>query len=324
MGAWGGLLALAACGSDESAEGGDNVNRAPAQGFTDPNHLALSDDGSRLVALVDDGVAVWSTADGVRERTVDVEAVEGLAAQPTGDLVAVGGQGATIHLLDAATGDIGRTLTGHDGSSGGLRRLCFSPDGAQLASAGEDGAVRIWPVKGGAPVIARTAASQPTSLAFAPRGEALVVGALDGALQVVDPKTGRVERTLDNLPQQGVSVSFSGDGRWLAVAISATPQPGRVELVDTRTWRQERDLITDLAPRHVLVSPDSRTVAVCDRRTKGVRLVPLGGGTARTVKTPQDTPRSTVWSSDGATLYALGESLVALDVASGELLREFT
>lgn len=322
LGAWGGLLALAACGADGPTTGDDVVNQAPAKGLIDPNHVALSDDGSRLMALVGGGVAVWSTADGSREQTLDVEVTEGLAVQPKGDLVAVGGVGAAIHLVDTATGKIRRTLIGHDGSSGGLRRLCFSPDGDRLASAGEDGSVRIWPAKGGAAVVAETAASQPTSLAFAPGGADLVVGSLDAALQVVDPTTGAVTHTLDDLPAQGVSVAFSADGRWLVAAISATPKPGRVVLVDATTWRQERDLVTDLGPRQVAVSPDGRTVAVCERRTKGVRLAPIAGGSARTLKTPDDTPRSVVWSPDGAAVYALGETLVAIDVKSGRIDQE--
>lgn len=326
MGAWGSLLALAACASDDSddsGDGGDAVNTVPAQGFVDPNHLALSADGARLMALVADGVGVWSTSDGSRTTTFDVAVTEGLAVAPKGDLVAVGGTRARIHLLDATSGDEVRVLTGH-AADASLRTLCFSPDGSRLASADEDGRVLLWEVADGSSTPVDLGDAHPASLAFDHRGATLAVGALDGPLQLVDAARGTVTRTLDALPQQGVSVSFSGDGRWLATAISATPKPGRVALVDTRTWQSARDLVTDLSPRSVVVSPDSQTVAVCDRRTKGVRLAPVAGGEVRTLETPDDTPRSVAWSPDGTTLYALGERLVAVDVESGKITRELT
>lgn len=61
-----------------------------------------------------------------------------------GDLVATASDDGTARLWDAATGAIRFVLQGH---TAGVLDVAFRPDGLQLATAGVDGALRLWNLK---------------------------------------------------------------------------------------------------------------------------------------------------------------------------------
>jgi hypothetical protein len=123
------------------------------------------------------------------------------------------------------------TLYGHRGP---VRAVAFSPDGKRLATAGEDGAIRLWDVARGR--IDRVLAGHPGGrvhcLAFDPDGKRLASGSRErhrddrgrwvdsshGAVKVWDLATGKATFTLTAGALDVFSVAFSPDGSELAAS----------------------------------------------------------------------------------------------------------
>jgi WD40 repeat protein/serine/threonine protein kinase len=160
------------------------------------NSLAFSPDGRHLAAAEDSGaVRVWDLATGREEWGADLadSYVTWLVFSPDGKRLAVaGGNVGTkaavrgdVRFLDAETGrEGGRTLKPHMGLTEDPR---FSPDGRRLATAGADGAVKVWDLATGQETLTlKGHASIVTGLAFSPDGHRLMSASADGTVRVWD------------------------------------------------------------------------------------------------------------------------------------------
>lgn len=91
-------------------------------------------------------ISRWQTATGQEASAQRLRldtAINALAASPTDDRLAAGGEDGMIYLWDAATGQEIVRL-----NAGGATALAFNGDGRVLFSAGGQGsAVRIWPLE---------------------------------------------------------------------------------------------------------------------------------------------------------------------------------
>ncbi|HEX6885982.1 MAG TPA: serine/threonine-protein kinase [Planctomycetota bacterium] len=93
-------------------------------------------------------------------------------------------------LLDGATGEEVRRWPAHPASGGQIDHLVFSPDGALLASASDDGTAALWDPRTGERVGAPLEHDAPVlAAAFHPDEPRLVTGARDGSIHVWDLDT---------------------------------------------------------------------------------------------------------------------------------------
>lgn len=144
-------LTVATASDDNTLRTWDALTGSPvatlAGHASDVNSVVFNADGTRILSGADDNLAkVWLTAGGSELLSINVgHDVEHAAFNPDGTRIVTGTSysTATLKVWNAATGVLERTLTGHTAY---INDVAFHPGGSQLASASDDGTVRIWEV----------------------------------------------------------------------------------------------------------------------------------------------------------------------------------
>jgi WD40 repeat protein len=161
-------------------EAGRVVCRVDVPQTTEPRHVALSPDGTRLACA-------WSEGDS-----------------------------SPFAVYDAMTG---KQTAVCSGPRWGIQ-LAVSPDGARLVSSGEDQLARLWDAATGALLSrCRGHESKINSAAFRPDGARLVTASSDGTVRQWDVATGReVEPAYDRHSGEVTAAVYGPDGQWVASA----------------------------------------------------------------------------------------------------------
>ena len=122
-----------------------------------------------------------------------------------------------IDLRDATTGESVRSWIGHENSD--VNDVQFSNDGSMLATAGDDGFLKIWDPDTGEEIASVRGTTSAWGQSFDADGR-LVAAAWpeEGVVRVAEAATGKIVRTFDGLDTYVVDTALSPDGSRLAIA----------------------------------------------------------------------------------------------------------
>ena len=147
-----------------------------------------------LLAFPDNNgvVAQWTLSHGsdpvLRSRSkLHTGRVRDVDYSPDGRLLATCAEDGSIRVLRTSTGELVRSLIGHESA---VSSLFFLDDSEQIASWGKDGTIRIWNAVRDDPRVLDSRAPYVYVARFEPSGERFYVGTAGGDLLVHDARSG--------------------------------------------------------------------------------------------------------------------------------------
>ena len=251
--------------------------------------------------------------------------VECVAFSPDGTLLASGSNDHTVKLWDVQTGELKRTLAGHDFIVGAV---AFSPDGQTLVSGAWDDTVKLWDVNSGRLKTTIKTSNGVFAVAVSPDGKLLATGGRsnehpENNLELWEMPTGKPRGLLKGHTDAVFSLAFSADGSILASGSS----DNTVKLWDPQTGTVKRTVTGQpsggTVPR-LAFSPHGTLLAIAGLDPNDdIQLFDMASGASRLIE--GSFGYSLAFSPDGKTV-AVGANgagqIELLDVVSGTLKRK--
>ncbi|NEQ18640.1 MAG: hypothetical protein F6K28_00505 [Microcoleus sp. SIO2G3] len=279
--------------------------------------------GKQIKTLVEGGVseALLAIEERRNQEPDDPNALVGdiahqLAFTPDGKILAAAMSDKTIKLWNGKTGELLRTLTGHNYA---VHAIAISSDGQTLISGSSDKTIKLWNLKTGQlirtlrdsqPVYHLLLSSDSESLVSVTSPNSLSYGLGDTTVTLWNLKTGKVVRSLSDFADASASPLLSPDGQILVTGSN----DNSIKLWNARTGVRMRSLMSHSATvTRLAITPDSQFLASSSSNDGTVKL--WNFKTGQIIRTIPDLKfiNSLAFSSDGRTL-AMHDSSGGLQV----------
>jgi WD40 repeat protein len=243
--------------------------------------ISASYDGTVIMWDVHSGKRIWQAdldAKSKAENSHTISHILGMDLSANGLVVAIsysqshvvgetlkGQSDYRIALLDSATGQVLRLLTGHTALIGGL---AFSPTSELLLSESGDGTARLWNINTGKEVLVIKLKERGASVAFSPDGKLLAVATQpvyglppQPIVGLYEARTGDLVREFPRRKNVVTGLAFSPDSQALVIAV------GDAEGAEIDLWglTGQKPKLTLPAPRReirsIAFSRDGRILA---------------------------------------------------------------
>ena len=208
-------------------------------------NVAFRPDGKILasVGLGQDGtIRIWDVHTGKNLRTFKSQAWD-VAFSPDGKTIVCGDSSHEVYLLDADTGKLLRTFTGHKGYDHHVQDVAFSPDGKTIAGMGvHSGTVMLWDANTGKRLQTLTTQTKGIHklLTFSPDGRLIASGHDFHTISLWDVNTGKHLQAIKNIATFFKESSvFSPDGKMI---VSGSREDYGIVLWDVNTGKNVRTL----------------------------------------------------------------------------------
>jgi len=200
------------------------------------------------------------------QRLEDV-GVKSIRISPDGQMIVSGGDDDTVKIWDLETGELQKTLWGHDGP---VQSVDISPDGQTIASGSWDNTIKLWDLATGELQQTLTGHNNNVmSIAISPDGETLASGTSDitggsgdNTIKLWDLATGELQQTLSLGTAQSDSVTHLAihpDGQTLI----SSDYSGVIKIWNLTTGELQQTLTGyPDSIRSFEISPDGQTLVV--------------------------------------------------------------